>query len=222
MSFGQNLQRARRLKGYQIYSLSAVSHIPQSKLKAFEEDTQMPSKQEVELLASLLDTTAQQLFNGVSSQPASQPEAQKQPAKAATTDDITSALQQLETETNERLAQTTAKGGFVDPEYLRQQARKHSSNAGNASQAKTQPKKQTQQKANVGQSKPQHPSISGLISDPVSLGQKMKEIRNAQNWSYKQITKALKVRLSDYILLEEGKVKPNEELRLLIYKMFGV
>lgn len=222
MSFGQNLQRARRLKGYQIYSLSAVSHIPKSKLKAFEEDTQMPSKQEVELLASLLDTTAQQLFNGVSSQPVSQPEAQKQPAKAATTDDITSALQQLETETNGRLAQTTAKGGFVDPEYLRQQARKHSSNAGNASHAKTQPQKQTQKKANAGQPKPQHQSISGLISDPVYLGQKMKEIRNTQNWSYKQITKALKVRLSDYILLEEGKVKPNEELRLLIYKTFGV
>ena len=198
--FSERLQQARRKKGLQPGDLADKAGISRERLKALENGKVAPTDEELHNLAVVLEVSDQYLTEGGINQMSTQ---------GSTPDDVASALAALGKEAADRTAQTKKSGGFISPEYLKQQA---------AQQAAARAQVQRQQQA------PKQAQSGKRVITREQLGMIMKETRQARNWSYNQIIEQLGISLGDYILIEMGndKVTISRELFMKIKNLFGI
>ncbi len=198
--FSERLQQARRKKGLQPGDLADKAGISRERLKALENGKVAPTDEELHNLAVVLEVSDQYLTEGGINQMSTQ---------GNTPDDVASALAALGKEAADRAAQTQKSGGFISPEYLKQQA---------AQQAAAKAQAQRQQQA------PKQAQSGKRLITREQLGMIMKETRQARNWSYNQIIEQLGISLGDYILIEMGndQVHISSELFTKIKNLFGI
>ncbi len=198
--FSERLQQARRKKGLQPGDLADKAGISRERLKALENGKVAPTDEELHNLAVVLEVSDQYLTEGGINQMSTQ---------GNTPDDVASALAALGKEAADRTAQTKKSGGFISPEYLKQQA---------AQQAAAKAQAQRQQQA------PKQAQSGKRLITREQLGMIMKETRQARNWSYNQIIGQLGISLGDYILIEMGndQVHISSELFTKIKNLFGI